>query len=52
MKRVLLTIAAIATVAASIVPAYAEPTVDCSIVTRANLAQCVLQNSTSGSHDG
>lgn len=48
MKTLLLAIAAAATVIAAIVPAYAQQQIDCSVVTRANFAQCAIQNSQTG----
>ena len=52
MKKVFLAIATVATVLATIVPAYAAQQIDCTVTTRANFALCVIQNSRNGSHDG
>ena len=48
MKRILFAVAAVATVLASILPAYAQQQIDCSVATKANFAQCVIQNSQTG----
>jgi hypothetical protein len=52
MRMTLLAVATAAAVFASIASAYADQQIDCTVVTRANLAQCVIQNSQNGSHDG
>ena len=48
MRKTLLAIATAASVLAVIAPAYAQQNTDCTVVTRANLAQCVIQNSQQG----
>ena len=48
MKQMILAIATAAAVLSSIGSAYAQSNIDCTVVTRQNLAQCVIQNSQSG----
>ena len=48
MKQMILAMVAIAAVLSSIGSAYAVTNIDCTVVTRQNLAQCVIQNSQRG----
>lgn len=48
MKQMILAMAAAAAVLSSIGSAYAQQQIDCTVMTRQNVAQCVIQHSQSG----
>ena len=48
MKQTILAIAVAAAVLSSIGSAYAQQQIDCTVVTRQNMAQCAIQHSQSG----
>ena len=48
MKQMILAMTAAAAVLSSIGSAYAQQQIDCTVMTRQNVAQCVIQHSQSG----